>query len=80
MMLMKYLKKKTNMPNPTKEYTTIRDMIKENRDKDKILRYLDFTFDLVKGHYEPEKAVSIFNNNCIKYESIGDKDNSLSIT
>ena len=41
---------------------------------------MDFTFDLVKGHYEPEKAVSIFNNNCIKYESIGDKDNSLSIT
>ena len=79
-MLMKYLKKKTNMPNPTKEYTTIRDMIKENRDKDKILRYLDFTFDLVKDHYEPEKAVSIFNNSCIKYESIGDKDNSLSIT
>ena len=80
MMLMKYLKKKTNMPNPTKEYTTIRDMIKENRDKDKILRYLDFTFDLVKDHYEPEKAVSIFYNTCIKYESIGDKDNSLSIT
>ena len=31
------------------------------------------------NHYEPEKTVSTFNNNYIQYESIGDKDKSLSI-
>ena len=27
----------------------------------------------------PLKTVNVFNNNCIEYESIGDKDKSLSI-
>ena len=40
---------------------------------------MDFTFDPEKGHCEPKKIVSAFNNNYIQYESIGDKDKILSI-
>ena len=65
MMLIKYLKK------------TIRD-IKENCDKDIILRDLDFIFYPEKN-YEPEKTVSSFNNNFIQYKIIGNKDKNLSI-
>ena len=50
-----------------------------NRDEDKMLRDLDFTFYPEKDHYEPKKTVSPFNNKYIQYESIGDKDKNLSI-
>ena len=45
---------------------TIREIRKENRDEDKILRDLDFTFDPEKDHYEPKKLlvlsiITIFN-------------------
>ena len=40
---------------------------------------MDFTFDPEKDHYEPKKAVDVFNNNHIQYESIGDKDKTLTI-
>ena len=36
-------------------------------------------FDLEKDHYKPIKAVSAFNHNYIEYESIGDKDKTLTI-
>ena len=52
-------------------------MRKENRDEDKILRDMDFTFNPEKDHYEPKETVSDFNNNYIEYESIGDKDKAL---
>ena len=38
-----------------------------------------FLFDLEKDHYKPIKAVSAFNHNYIEYESIGDKDKTLTI-
>ena len=34
--------------------------------------------DPEKDHYEHKKTVSAFNNNYIQYESMGDKDKSLS--
>ena len=40
---------------------------------------MDFTFNPEKDHYEPKKAVSAFNSNNIKYESIEDKDKNLLI-
>ena len=52
----------------TKINKTIREIRKENRDEDKILRDLDFTYDPEKDHYEPKKTVSV-----------GDKDKNLSI-
>ena len=51
----------------------------ENDDDDKILRDLDFTFDPENDHYEPKKSVSVFNNNYIQYESIGNKDKTITI-
>ena len=57
--------KKPTMPDPTKEYKTIRDIRKENCDKDMILRDLDFTLDAERYHYKPKKTVSAFNNNYI---------------
>ena len=63
----------------TKINKTIREIRKENRDEEKILRDLDFTFDPEKDHYGPKKTVSAFNNNYIQYESIEDKDKNLSI-
>ena len=32
-----------------------------------------------KDHYEPKKTVSVFNNNYIQYESMGDKGKNLSM-
>ena len=40
---------------------------------------MDFTFDPEKDHYEPKKTVDAFNNNYIQYESIADKDKTLTI-
>ena len=64
---------------PIKRTKAIKDIRKENYEADKILRGLGFLLDPRKDHYEPKKAVSTSNNNYIQYESIGDKDNSLSI-
>ena len=58
---------------------TIREIRRENYEADKILRDLYFTFDPEKDHYEPKKTVDAFNNNYIQYESIGDKDKTLTI-
>ena len=57
----------------------MREIRKENRDKDKILRELRFLLYLEKDHYKPIKTDSAFNNNYIQYESIGDEDKNLSI-
>ena len=46
---------------------TISEIRKENRDKDKILRDLEFIFDSEKDHYEPKKFFSDFNNNFIQF-------------
>ena len=58
---------------------TIREIQKENRDEDKVLRDLGFLFNPEKDHYEPKKTVSTFNNNYIEYESIGDKSKILTV-
>ena len=60
----------------TKINKTIREIRKENRDEDKILRNFDFTFDPERDHYEPKKTVIIIT--IIQYESSGDKDKHLS--
>ena len=62
------------MPDLIKINKTIREIRKENRGEDKI-----FLFDPEKDHYKPIKSVSAFNNNYIQYESIGDKDKTLTI-
>ena len=41
---------------------TIREIRKENGDEGKILRDLDFKFTPEKGHYEPIKNASAFND------------------
>ena len=70
---------KTTMYDPAEINKAIREIRKENRNKDKILRDLDFTLDPEKDYYEPRKTASAFNNKYIQYESIGDKDKNLSI-
>ena len=40
---------------------------------------MTFLFDPEKYHYEPIQIVSAFNNNYIKYESIEDKNKTLTI-
>ena len=52
-------------------------MRKENRDAEKILRELGFTFDPEKDHCEPKKTVRVFNNIYIQCESVGDKGKTL---
>ena len=65
--------------NKSKPRKTIRKIKEENRDVDKMLRDLDFIFDPEKDYYEPKKTVSAFNNNYIQYDSMGDKEKSLSV-
>ena len=60
--------------DPANINKTIREIRKENRDEEKILRDLDFTFDPEKVHYEPKKSATVFNNNYIPRESIRDID------
>ena len=67
------------MPDPAKMNKTIRETRKENPVKYIMLGNLDCTFDPEKDHYDPKKTVSVFNNNYIQYEIIGDKDKILSI-
>ena len=64
--------------NTSESVKTIREIRKKNHDKDKILRDLDFIFDPEKDPYEPKKTVIAFNKKYIQYESMGDKDKSLS--
>ena len=66
-MLMKYLGKKQPCLTQKKNYKTIRDVRKENRDEDIILRNLKFLLDSEKDHYKPLKTVNTFNNNCLQY-------------
>ena len=50
--------------DPTSINATIREIRKENRDEDRILRYLDFIFNPEKNNYEPKKLLvllMIFN-------------------
>ena len=54
------------MPDRTKIIKTIREIRKENRDEDKILRDLDSKFDPEKDHYEYKNLlvlliITIFN-------------------
>ena len=68
---------KTTKPDPTK--INLLEIGKENYDKTK-LRDLRFLLDPEKDHYNKAvKTVSAFNNNYIQHESIGDKDENLSI-
>lgn len=67
------------MPDPTKINKTIREIRKENRDEYKRLRDLGLLLDPEKHHCEPKETVTAFNNSYIQYESIEDKDYSLSI-
>ena len=76
---MKYLEKNTTMPDPITIYKTIKDIRKKNRDEDKILRDLTFLLDPKKDPDKPVKTINAFINNYVQYESIRDKDKSLSI-
>ena len=76
---MKYLEKNTTMPDPITIYKTIKDIRKKNRDEDKMLRDLTFLLDPKKDPDKPVKTINAFINNYVQYESIRDKDKSLSI-
>ena len=67
------------MSDPTKINKTIRDIRKENYDADKTLKDIRSTLDPEEDHYKPIKTVNDFNNNYIEFESIGDKEKTLSI-
>ena len=52
--------------NASESVKIIREIRKENRDEDKILKDFDFIFDQQKDHYEPKKLlvlliITIFN-------------------
>ena len=68
-----------NALNKSEPVKTIREIRKENRDEDKMLRDFDFMFYPEKYHYEPKKTVDAFYNNYIQYESMGNKNKDLSI-
>ena len=51
--------------NASESMKTIREIRKENRDEDKILRDFDFIFDPEKHHYEPKKTAGAYNNSYI---------------
>ena len=65
--------------NKSEPVKTRREIRKENRDKDKILRDLKFLLETEKDHYEPKKIARTFNNNYIQYEIMGVKDKNLSV-
>ena len=65
--------------NKSEPVKTKREVRKENRDEDKIFRDLRSLFDTEKDHHEPRKIASAFNNNYIKYQSMGNKDKNLSV-
>ena len=71
------------MPDPANVNKTIKEIRKENCNEDKIFRDLHkifrFLLDPGKDHCKPVKTVNAFNNNYIRYESIGDKEKNLSI-
>ena len=48
---------KTTMPDPANINKTVRQIRKENRDEDKILRDLRFLLDPEKDHYKPVKLL-----------------------
>ena len=45
----------------------------------KIIYLETFLFDPEKGHYQSKKSVDAFNNNYVEYESVGEKDKTLTI-
>ena len=49
------VKESKTMLDPTKINKTIREIRKENRDEDKVLRDFKFLFDPEKNHDEPKK-------------------------
>ena len=47
--------------------------------KDKIIRDTMTLFEQQKGYYKPKRVSSSLSNNCIEYESNGDKNSNLSL-
>ena len=63
----------------TKPPKTIKEIRKENYDRDKIIRDLRALYESDEDYYVPKNIKSAFNDNCVEYESNGDKDKRLSI-
>ena len=57
----------------------IKEIKKENRYENKIIKDLRVLYELEEDYYEPQKIQSAFDDNYIEYESNGDKDKRLSI-
>ena len=79
-----------NVPEPIKENKTIKNIIKENSDTEKILRDIRTIFDKIhkdirtlfepeEDYYKPIKTVNAFDDNQVEYQSNGDKDKPLPI-
>ena len=58
----------------------IRDIRKENFDRDKVLRdKVLILYESEEDCYEPVRTSNVFNNNYIEYDSNEDKDKILSV-
>ena len=58
----------------------IRDIRKENFDRDKVLRdKVLILYESEEDYYEPVRTSNVFNNNYIEYDSNEDKDKILSV-
>ena len=57
----------------------IKEIKKENRDENKIIRDLRALYEPEEDYYEPQKIKIAFDDNYIEYESNGNKDKKLCI-
>ena len=57
----------------------VRDIRKENFNRDKILRDIRTLYESEEDYYESVRTSTAFNNNFVEYEGNGDKDNILSV-
>ena len=69
-------REESEKPKPPK---IIKGITKENYDSYKMIRDLRALHESNKDYYEPKRINGAFNDNCVEYESNGDKDQILSI-
>ena len=55
-------------------FKDIKEIIKENRDENKIIRDLIALYGPKEDYYTPEKVKGAFDDEYIEYESNGDRD------
>ena len=63
----------------SERFKDIKEIRKENRDENKIIRDLRALYEPEEDYYKPQKIKSVFDDNYFEYESNGDKNKTLSI-